>query len=56
MKPKDSKKVPARKANNQINRLLKMAKNLDYKKQLTFIKTIPFSISPVKFELYFDFQ
>ncbi len=56
MKPKDSKKVHVGKANIQLAGLLKIAKNLNYKKQLMFIKTIPFSINPVKFELYFDFQ
>jgi hypothetical protein len=56
MKPQDSKKVPTGKANNQFSSLLKMAKKLDYKKQMAFIKMLPFSINPVKYELYFDLQ
>jgi hypothetical protein len=56
MKPKDSKKVQTDKVTGKISNLLKMTKNLNYRKQLMSIKTIPFSINLVKSELYFDFQ
>ena len=56
MKPKDSKKVHLGKAEEQFNRLLKIAKSINYKESLTFITKNALAINPVKAELYFDFQ